>query len=162
MNTELLQELKRKIEHARDFVESRSMRQELRMILHWDKEPQQFAMRFAFSEYDCGTAGCLLGYGLGMTGGVRKADQDYHAMDSFSMFAERFDLDRDIVLHLCHPRGTGYFPYRLPLYADIKAKDAAQALQHVLDGATEVEDIWKHVIARHNASLPAERHHLNE
>ena len=151
MNTELLKELKRKVGRAPDFIESRSMRQDMRMVLHWDKEPQQFAMRFAFSEYDCGSAGCLLGFGLGMTGGVHPGTARGREMDSFTMFSERFDLDRDIVLHLCHPRGTGYFPYRLPLYAEIRAKDAAEAVQNVLDGAKEVEEIWKHVIERDNA-----------
>ena len=143
MNTELLKELKRKIEHAPNFDESRSMRSELRTCLYWDKEPHFFAMRFAFSEYDCGSAGCLLGFGLGMTGGMKKGEVQA-GFDAFTCFAERFDVDRDIVLHLCHPRGTGYFPTRLPSYSMITSMQAAQAVQRVIDGAKTVDEIWEH------------------
>ena len=61
-------------------------------------------------------------------------------------FAERFDLSYQVTAILCHPmHHDARFAGRTK-YPTITPQQAGQAIQHVLDGKSTIEEIWPHVL----------------
>ena len=154
MNVEKLQELADTVRRAAHFDVGRSiMMVELRK---WDDVPDQFTLSYCFASVqtdECRTVGCLLGFGLGIGGGV---DMENHA-HAYARFSDRFSLHPDVTSFLCNPRTLLAFEQ----YNDITPEEAATAVENVINGAITEREIWHHVLSNRK-EIVIEGRHPNE
>ena len=109
-----------------------------RSVFYWNDVPDVFDMRYGYSvDSDCGSMGCLIGFGLGMSYNEQGSLKSNSDEDAFELFAQRFGLSLNVSASLCHPLGNSSFPLPGMLYSDVTPQDAAQAAQNVIDGTTK-------------------------
>ena len=146
MNVEALEALMETVEKAKMLEMKNRFGLVPRSVFYWDDVPDVFDMRYGYSvDPHCGSMGCLIGFGLGMSyngkGSVKTSSEE----GAFQLFGERFGLSIDMTTALCHPRGNDESLSDI-LYSDVTPQDAVKAIQHVIDGARTAKKIWKHML----------------
>ena len=152
MNVELLDLLKEEVENAESFKNRKYKKQEMpfNKFPFMSGTPDFFDMRVDFGDSDCGTAGCLLGFGCGMPIASQERADLHQTRDKITLqyspyrfFAERFDLPYSIAENLCNPL---YLVTKLRFsYGEVTPAQAAQAVQNVINGAQKATEIWAHM-----------------
>lgn len=114
---------------------------------HWSLPPDQFSLSCYFEnveEEDCGSVGCIIGYGIGITGGI--TEHEYSKQSLECTFSRRFELAESIVGSLGNP----LYIFDEVQFTKITPEQAAEAVENVINGAFTEQDIWKHVLFNHD------------
>ena len=108
----------------------------------WENPPTQFNLGFFFEKlkgHPCQTVGCIIGYGLGMTGGISASE---HKISGLMLtFSRRFDIPHQAACNLGDPASL----LTRNQYHRVTPEDAAKAVKNVIGGAVLAREIWSHV-----------------